>query len=90
MRHTNHPPYTDIKPGVYYFSKTVPADPREHYSKQPIAFSLKTKSLTQATRASKFMLAKLESYWNSLRLQLIDGLAGNITRRSLMIFTEHH
>jgi hypothetical protein len=72
MQYTNHPQYTYTKLGVYYFSKSAPSNLRTHHSKPRVVFSLKTKSATQATRASKAMLAKLESYWDSLRLQKID------------------
>lgn len=78
MRYTNHPPYTSTKLGVYYSSKTVPTDLREYYSKRRIVFSLKTKSRTQASRTSKSLLAKLESYWDSLRLQNIDIPAAHL------------
>ena len=44
MQLTNkHPKYTFIK-DVYYFSKTVPYDLRNHYNKPRIVQSLRTKS----------------------------------------------
>ena len=78
MQYTKHPQYTYTKLGIYYFSKAVPSDLRLHYSKPRIVFSLKTKSAIQASRASKSMLAKLEGYWNSLRLQNVDIPAAHL------------
>jgi hypothetical protein len=78
MRYTNHPQYTYTKLGVYYFSKTVPCDLKQHYSRSRIILSLRTKSAAQASKSSKAILAKLEDYWNSLRLQKIDVPAAHL------------
>jgi len=50
----------------------VPSDLRGHYSRVSIITSLRTKSSAQARRATKATLAKLESYWEPLRLQKLD------------------
>ena len=50
---TFNPRYTYKKRGVFYFCKTIPADLRRHYKKPRITHSLRTKSKSQASRASQ-------------------------------------
>ena len=45
MRYTQkHPQHTYTKRDVYYFSRVIPSDLRNHYTKPRIIQSLKTKS----------------------------------------------
>ena len=60
--------YLYQKRGVYYFSKQVPCDVKQHYSRNRIVICLRTKSLPKAMRSCKSILQRLEDYWMSLRL----------------------
>ena len=60
--------YLYQKRGVYYFSKQVPCDVKQHYSRKRIVICLRTKSLSKAMRSCKSILQRLEDYWMSLRL----------------------
>ena len=84
MQYTN-PRYTYRKDGVFYFSKQVPNDVRSYYSKQRIVLCLRTKSSTQAQRASKAVLAKLEDYWLKLRIKDLDVPASHLLNESLSV-----
>ena len=60
--------YLYQKRGVYYFSKQVPCDIRQHYSRDRIVICLRTKSSSKAMRSCQSLLQRLEDYWMSLRL----------------------
>ena len=60
--------YLYQKRGVYYFSKQVPCDVRQHYSRDRIVICLRTKSSSKAMRSCQSLLQRLEDYWMSLRL----------------------
>ena len=60
--------YIYQKHGVYYFSKQVPCDIRQHYSRDRIAICLRTKSSSKAMRSCQSILQRLEDYWMSLKL----------------------
>jgi integrase len=79
-----HPSFTYQKDSIYYFSRVVPHDLREHYSTARVVVSLRTKSRYRAELASKNIVSKLEDYWLGLRLKkmvvpaqhmLVDPLA---------------
>ena len=57
--------YLYQKRGVYYFSKQVPCDVKQHYSRNRIVICLRTKSLSKAMRSCKSILQRLEDYWMS-------------------------
>ena len=57
--------YLYQKRGVYYFSKQVPCDVKQHYSRNRIVICLRTKSLSKAMRSCKSVLQRLEDYWMS-------------------------
>ena len=65
----NHPTYTYVKRGIYYFSRYVPSDLKAHYSSDRIVRSLKTSSSRQAERSARMLAAKLDSIWLNLRLK---------------------
>ena len=72
MRYTQkHPQHTYTKRDVYYFSRVIPSDLRNHYTKPRIIQSLKTKSVHRASVASKMLSSKLDDYWLGLRLKQI-------------------
>ena len=60
--------YIYQKRGVYYFSKQVPCDVKQHYPGNRIVICLRTKSYSKAMRSCKSILQRLEDYWMSLRL----------------------
>ena len=60
--------YLYQKRGVYYFSKQVPCDVRQHYKRSRIVLCLKTKSFRHAKRMCDSILQRLHDYWLSLRL----------------------
>lgn len=61
-------PYTFTKDGRFYFTKQVPDDLKQYYSKRRIVKSLQTASPKQAKLLSAVMLSRLEDYWLKLRL----------------------
>jgi len=60
--------YLYQKRGVYYFSKQVPCDVKQHYSRNRIVICLRTKSSSKAMRSCKSILQRLEDYWMFLRI----------------------
>ena len=66
--------------GVFYFVRRVPVDVLPYYSSKRISISLKTKSASAATRASKSINQRLEDYWLGLRLQNMDIPAIQVVR----------
>ena len=61
--------YLFKKRGVYYFSKQIPKDVRQHYSQNRIVQSLKTKSVTDTFYQSQNLLHKLNQHWFYLRVK---------------------
>ena len=91
--------YLYQKRGVYYFSKQVPCDVKQHYSRNRIVICLRTKSSSKAMRSCKSILQRLEDYWMSLRLSAmplpghthiddheLHGLYSQIVRMASCIF----
>ena len=79
MRYTQkNPQHTYTKRDVYYFSRVIPNDLRNHYTKPRIIQSLKTKSAHRAAVASKMLSAKLDDYWLGLRLKQVDVPASHL------------
>ena len=78
----SRPQYTYTKRGVFYFSKSVPADLRHHYLKPRIVQSLKIKSQAQARYASQKLLSRLDDYWLNLRLKEIEIPAAHLLRHA--------
>ena len=63
--------YLYLKRGVYYFSRHVPVDVRQHHECDRIVICLKTKSKNAANRAATSIVNKLDDYWLGLRLQTL-------------------
>ena len=82
MRYTQkHPQHTYTKRDVYYFSRVIPSDLRNHFTKPRIIQSLKTKSAHRASVASvasKMLSSKLDDYWLGLRLKQMDLPASHL------------
>ena len=56
---------------TYYFSRRIPSDMKKLYSSYRVVKSLRTKSRKLAQLASNQINFQLESYWNSIRVELI-------------------
>ena len=79
MRYTQkYPQQTYTKRDVYYFSRVIPSDLRNHYTKPRIIQNLKTKSAHRASVASKMLSSKLDDYWLGLRLKQMDVPASHL------------
>ena len=74
--------YLYQKRGVYYFSKQVPSDVRQHYKRDRIVICLKTKSVSRAKRMCESILQRLHDYWLSLRLSATPLPAQHLVRDS--------
>ena len=64
--------YVYCRAGVYYYTRRVPYDVRQHYASKRLSFSLRTKSNVGALRAAQSVTQRLEDYWLGLRLQDMD------------------
>ena len=64
--------YVSCRAGIYYYTRRVPYDVRQHYASNRLAFSLRTKSNAGALRAAQSVTQRLEDYWLGLRLQNMD------------------
>ena len=65
-------PYIFKKRRVYYFSRRVPSDLKNHYKHPRIVLSLRTRSLSAAKLRATSMAAKLEEDWMVLRWRTSD------------------
>ena len=74
--------YLYQKRGVYYFSKQVPCDVRQHYKRDRIVICLKTKSISRAMRMCDSILQRLHDYWLSLRLSAMPLPAAHLVHDS--------
>ena len=74
--------YLYQKRGVYYFSKQVPCDVRQHYKRDRIVICLKTKSISRAMRMCNSILQRLHDYWLSLRLSAMPLPAAHLVHDS--------
>ena len=73
-----NPQYTYVKDGIYYYGRKVPKDLREHYLRDRIVMSLRTKTAHKASLSATSITAKLEAYWLSLRLSAMDVPASHL------------
>ena len=64
--------YVSFRAGVYYYTRRIPCDVRQHYAAERLSFSLRTKSNAGALRAAQSVTQRLEDYWLGLRLQDMD------------------
>ena len=64
--------YVSCRAGVYYYTRRIPCDARQHYASERLSFSLRTKSNAGALRAAQSVTQRLEDYWLGLRLQNMD------------------
>jgi DNA-binding NarL/FixJ family response regulator len=73
-------PHTFIRNGYYYFSRRVPSDLRDHYSYHRIVQGLRTTSPQKAKVQASLTSAKLEAYWNQVRLAKSDVIGMSLVR----------
>ena len=64
--------YVSCRAGVYYYTRRIPCDVRQHYAAERLSFSLRTKSNFGALRAAQSVTQRLQDYWLGLRLQDMD------------------
>jgi integrase len=57
------------KEGIFYFTRRIPVDLRNHYSSAKIAYSLRTRSRSVAVARATSAAGKLDEYWYHLRSQ---------------------
>ncbi len=67
MSETISRPLTFVKEGVFYFSRRIPKELRNHYTSSRIAYSLRTKSPKVAEVRARRAADQLEEYWYHLR-----------------------
>jgi len=79
--------YVSNRDGVYYYTRRVPYDVRQHYASHRLSFSLKTKSYANAVRAAQSVTQRLEDYWLGLRLQQMDIPAIHLVKTDDVIHT---
>jgi len=79
--------YVSKRDGVYYYTRRVPYDVRQHYASHRLSFSLKTKSYANAVRAAQSVTQRLEDYWLGLRLQQMDIPAIHLVKTDDVIHT---
>ena len=72
MMYINDAKHLCERDGLFYSVRRVPVDVLPYYSSNRISISLKAKSASAATRASKSINQRLEDYWLGLRLQHLD------------------
>jgi integrase len=75
-------PYTFIRSGYFYFSRRVPADLRHHYSYHRVVQGLHTSSPQKARVQANIAAAKLDSYWNQMRLAKSDVIGLSLVKAS--------
>ena len=74
--------YVSCRAGIYYYTRRVPYDVRQHYASHRLSFSLRTKSNAGALRAAQSVTQRLEDYWLGLRLQNMDIPAIHLVKAS--------
>ena len=79
-----HPAHTFVKGNVYYFSRAIPKDLKNHYSRPRVIQSLRTTSRRHAVHSSRLLSMRLEDYWHDLRLRNAElSCAHLLTRENL-------
>ena len=68
--YTKSPHYLYQRNGIYYFTKQVPSDLKTKFNKNRVVISLRTSSKQKAIESASKLTDRLETYWNTLRLEL--------------------
>jgi hypothetical protein len=72
-----------VKEGIYYFTRRIPVDLRNHYSSEKIAYSLRTRSRSVAVARATNASCKLDEYWYHLRSQDAELPGRHLLRHGL-------
>jgi hypothetical protein len=72
-----------VKEGIYYFTRRIPVDLRQHYSSGKISYSLRTRSRSIALSRANRAVCKLDEYWYHLRTQDAELPDKNLLRHGL-------
>ena len=72
MSETISRPFTFVKDGVFYFSRRIPKELRDHYTSPRIAYSLRTKSPKSAEARARRAADQLDEYWYHLRCRDVE------------------
>jgi len=80
MNHQNHT-YLKRRSGIYYFTRRIPNELQQHYKRDRLYVSLRTRSRRKAMAASEKISCELEAFW--LRSQIVS-IAQRITPLSAM------
>ena len=68
--YTRSPHYLYQRNGIYYFTRQVPSDLKTKFNKNRVVISLRTSSKQKAIESANKLTDRLETYWNTLRLEL--------------------
>ena len=68
--YTRSPHYLYQRNGIYYFTRQVPSDLKTKFNKNRFVISLRTSSKQKAIETANKLTDRLETYWNTLRLEL--------------------
>ena len=68
--YTKSPHYLYRRNGTYYFTRQVPSDLQTRFNKNRVVISLRTPSEHKAINSANKLADRLETYWNTLRLEL--------------------
>lgn len=72
MSETISRPFTFLKDGVFYFSRRIPKELRDHYTSPRIAYSLRTKSPKIAETRARRAADQLNEYWYHLKCRDVE------------------
>lgn len=75
-------PFTFVKQGVFYFSRKVPTDLRDHYTSSKISFSLRTRAASVAKARALKASQQLDEHWHFLRMHSMDLPGKHLLRMS--------
>jgi len=90
MSETISRPFTFLKEGVFYFSRRIPKELRDHYTSPRIAYSLSTKSPKIAEARAKRAADQLYEYWYHLRCRDADLPGKHMLRLQHSTTSEAH
>ena len=68
--YTKSPNYLYQRNGTFYFSRQIPSDLQTRFNKNRVVISLRTPSEQKAINSANKLADRLETYWNTLRLEL--------------------
>ena len=76
-----HPAYTFVKGNVYYFSRAIPKDLKNYYSRPRVIQSLRTTSRRHSVHSSRLLSLRLEDYWHGLSLRNTEPPCAHLLTR---------